>query len=74
MAKSLRAKCKKPHKIIKRTTLGTAYQATEAARLQRLNIRLSQKLNQPVAREEEDPKEDEGVEGDDAAMKTPGEG
>ncbi|KAG8990051.1 hypothetical protein FRB94_004002 [Tulasnella sp. JGI-2019a] len=73
MAKSLRAKCKKPHKIVKRTTSGTAYQVTDAARLQRLNSRLVQKLTQPPEpawKEEDDMKSDEDVGGDDVPMKT----
>ncbi|KAG8860148.1 RNA-splicing factor [Tulasnella sp. 330] len=75
MAKSLRAKCKKPHKVIKRTTAGTAYQVTEAARLQRLNARLVQKLTEepePAWKEEDDLKRDaeEDVYLDDVSMKT----
>lgn len=74
MAKSLRAKCKKPHKVIKRTTAGTAYQVTEAARLQRLNSRLVQRLTQepePAWKEEDESRRDveEDVDGDDVLMK-----
>ncbi|KAG8952793.1 hypothetical protein FRC04_003718 [Tulasnella sp. 424] len=50
MAKSLRAKCNKPHKAAKRNDPKSAYAAAEAARLQALNARLVAKFSEPIVR------------------------
>ncbi|KAG8896074.1 hypothetical protein FRC00_006532, partial [Tulasnella sp. 408] len=50
MAKSLRAKCNKPHKAAKRHDPKSAYAVAEAARLQALNARLVAKFSEPIVR------------------------
>lgn len=50
MAKSLRAKCNRPHKAAKRNDPKSAYAAADAARLQALNARLVAKFSEPIVR------------------------
>jgi hypothetical protein len=50
MAKSVRAKCKAPHKLQKRTDPKSAYAVAEAARLEKLHARLKERISQPIIR------------------------